>query len=78
MPRLCSQAQDEATAIQTESAETNTLAAKLRADAAQLNVEVADTEGNIAVYEQKVGGRGGGGRAAMGRQGACMVAGARV
>ena len=53
------QAQEEATAIQAESAETKTRAAALRDQAAQLDVQVADTEGNIAVYELKVrpGGR---------------------
>ena len=56
--RLRPQAQEEATTIQAESAETKTLAARLRDDAAQLNVDVADTAGNIDVYEMKVGGAG--------------------
>ena len=48
------QAQTESTTIQTESSETKAQAAALRENAAQLNVEVADTLGNVEVYERKV------------------------
>ena len=53
------QAQEEATAIQGESAETKTRAAALRDQATQLDAQVAGTEGNIAVYELKVRPEGG-------------------